>query len=146
MTISGDANGIPRLNHAILTYSEVRTGGGIRLEDFPNYDGHRRGRVSAVQKFRFLSRRRALPSGRRRPLRNDFVARRVLARLPHLFHWSERSMGHIGHMRELAQILVQRADLASLRPAQRNAQHHQDCSNSSCNDRNHRTKQRSRQS
>jgi hypothetical protein len=25
----GDANGIPRLNHAILTYSEIRTGGGF---------------------------------------------------------------------------------------------------------------------
>jgi uncharacterized protein DUF6268 len=25
----GDANGVPRLNHAILTYSEVRTGGGF---------------------------------------------------------------------------------------------------------------------
>jgi Domain of unknown function (DUF6268) len=25
----GDANGIPKLNHAILTYSEVRTGGGF---------------------------------------------------------------------------------------------------------------------
>jgi hypothetical protein len=25
----GDANGIPRLNHAILTYSEVRTGAGV---------------------------------------------------------------------------------------------------------------------
>ena len=25
----GNANGIPRLNHAILTYSEIRTGGGV---------------------------------------------------------------------------------------------------------------------
>ena len=145
MTISGDANGIPRLNHAILTYSEIRTARGLRLEDFANCDVHWRGRLSAVQKFRFLSSRRALPPGRRRSLRNDFIARRVLAVAGICLMPARSGPCYIlGPFHRKS--LIQRADLASLRPAKRNAQHNQDCPNASGNDRNHRTKQRSRQS
>src|SRR5581483_8612513 len=37
-----------------------------------------------------------------------------------------------------SQVLIQRADLACFRPAQRNAQHDQDCPNASRNNRNYR--------
>ena len=44
----GSANGIPRLNHAILMLQRDSDGRGLRLEDFANCDVHWRGRLSAV--------------------------------------------------------------------------------------------------